>query len=235
VHDERQAQDGERGGARRDRGLRPAARALGRGLAGGVALGVAYRGWMRVVSTEPSFSWAGTLGILGVVTVVVLLVAVAATVLQRSRSRTLRGSVRALSGLSFVLLAAGPGMITVPVWVPAGLALGHPRWPRAVRWPLLGLGALGVVLLAVVSRDAFAELGLVRSGFGLVLYVGLMGVIARLFAVPTGSRIAAPASGTTIAPTPPPARKDPDDDPLDPPLPPGRAGRRPRRGTPVLR
>ncbi|WP_370327531.1 hypothetical protein [Euzebya sp.] len=101
---------------------------VARGLSGGVALGAAFRGFMRLVSTEPSFSWAGTLAIVGLVTVVALVVSIVDAVRRRARRRGVRGVVRIVGAAAFLLIAAGPGAITVPVWVLGGLAWGRRTW-----------------------------------------------------------------------------------------------------------
>jgi hypothetical protein len=171
--------------------------AVARGLLGGIALGAAYRGFMRLVSTSPSFTWTGTLTIVGSVTVVVLLISVTAAVRRHARSRAVVGAVRVVGGASFLLLAAGPGVPTVPVWLLGGLALGRTTWRRGVRIALGAVAVAAVVALVVLSRDDLAELGTLRAVAGLAMYCGVMAVLARLFAVAVGdgAPYAAPGDG----------------------------------------
>lgn len=161
---------------------------LARGLAIGVVLGTAYRAWMRLVSTQPEFTWSGTLFIIGSVTVVATLASLCRTARSRWQRRLPRVLVRVISGAAFVLLAAGAGAITLPVWLFGGLARGRTGWNRWVRRALAAVAAAGVAGLVALSWRDVAELGAVRSVVALVGYLALMAAIAELFTWPTGSR-----------------------------------------------
>jgi hypothetical protein len=87
----------------------------------GAGWGVLARVWMRLVSTEPGFSWSGTLAIVGLAALLGLGVGVSAAARRRQGAwRWLRAGV--LPGL---LLFAGPGMVLLPAFVVAGPLLAR--------------------------------------------------------------------------------------------------------------
>jgi hypothetical protein len=117
---------------------RGAARAALLGAALGAAWGVAARAWMRLVATQPEFSWTGTLFIVG------LSALLGAGVGASWAARGARGWRRVLraSVLPGMLLFAGQGLPLLP-----GFLAGALLWRRRVA--LRVLGALGVVGPAV--------------------------------------------------------------------------------------
>jgi hypothetical protein len=94
----------------------PRAALLGLGL--GALWGIAARVFMRLVSTEPSFSWSGTLGIIGLAAVFGVGVAMAAQARADGRSRW--WWLVLLPGL---LIFAGQGMPFLPGFLVGGLLL----------------------------------------------------------------------------------------------------------------
>ena len=111
----------------------PRAAALGAVL--GALWGVAARVWMRLVSTEPEFSWAGTLGI--VVLSAVLGAGVAVSSVARSRHGWRR--VARLAVVPGMVMFAGQGLPFLPAFVVGGLLLRR-------RHPLARLATLVVVV-----------------------------------------------------------------------------------------
>ncbi len=100
----------------------------------GVSWGVVARVWMRLISTSPDFSWAGTLGIL----IAFGIVGLALGVVYAARRREASGWWRLLYLLVPVPFA-GAGLPLLPAVVVGGWALGRGR-----------LGGI-VALLAVLS------------------------------------------------------------------------------------
>lgn len=86
------------------------------GLALGAVWGVAARGWMRLVSTSPEFSWAGTLAIVGAASVFGMLAAWS----WRARHATGRRRWLRLVALPCLLLFAGQGAPFAPAFLLAG-------------------------------------------------------------------------------------------------------------------
>lgn len=89
---------------------------MGRGLAlgalAGAAWGVVARVFMRLLSDDPQFSWAGTLGILGVAAVAGACVGLVHGARVSGRSRWWR-----LAALPGLVLFAGPGSLLAPAMV----------------------------------------------------------------------------------------------------------------------
>ncbi len=143
------------------------------GLALGAGLGVLARVWMRTVSTDPQFSWAGTLMILGLFAAAGLLVGVVRALRLASRSPWWK--LLLLPGLA---LFAGPGMLLLPGTVVGGWGFSG-RGPRALRAVCLvaALGVLPLVLwfvLVTPYERLVLEPVVVVVGFAL-----LQGLLAR--------------------------------------------------------
>jgi hypothetical protein len=104
------------------------------GLAAGATWGVVARVWMRLVSTDPEFSWAGTLSIVGIAAAYGLLVGAAAE--RRRAGGRVWWLLLAVPGL---LLFASPGMVLLPGCLVAAIALSRrTRWGTAVAVAALG-------------------------------------------------------------------------------------------------
>jgi hypothetical protein len=128
--------------------MRPVLRGAALGLVLGAAWGAAARGWMRLVSTEPEFSWEGTLMIIGLAAFLGLLVGAVTSALRHGRSGWWRVAV--LPGL---LLFMSPGMVMLPGCVVGGLAAAR-RTPRG--W-LVAVGAAAVVPVVMTFTAASGD------------------------------------------------------------------------------
>jgi len=151
------------------------------GLLLGLGYGVALRAWMRLISTDPEFSWSGTGFIVGVFTVLGTMAGLATVARARWGTRT----VLAVRLLGIVLslgcfMAAGAAMI--PTVVPAGLGVSRTDWPRWLRGLLIAVGAAAAV--GVIATLPGLEPG--RRAWGLLIYLALVPIevalVARLYA-----------------------------------------------------
>ena len=115
----------------------PRGAALGLGL--GAVWGVLARVWMRLISDNPEFTWAGTLAIIGLSAV--LGSGVGLVNAARRSGRTRWWTLAVVPGL---LLFMSPGMLLAPCFLLGGLARG----------------ALGRVLQAVGVLAVAASIGL---------------------------------------------------------------------------
>ena len=122
-------------------------RAAACGLGLGAGWGVLARVWMRMISTEPEFSWSGTLLILGFAAVAGLGLGLLHGARAGQRSRWWRLTV--LVALPIVTL--GQGAVFTPAFWLGGFALAD-RGPRVVR-VALGLVATGPVWLLRATTD----------------------------------------------------------------------------------
>ena len=133
---------------------------FGAGVVLGLAWGVAARGFMRLITTSPEFSWEGTLSIILSAGVIGGLVALVRLARRSGRSRWWR-----LLGLPFLLLFLSPGMLLLPGVVGVVMLLDRRRW-------LVLPGAGLVTLTWWLVRDAVGETVSVRQWLGLLVMLG---------------------------------------------------------------
>lgn len=145
--------------------------AIGFGL--GLLWGVVARVWMRLIATEPEFSWAGTGMILGSTAIGGL----ALGFLHGARKAGWSPAWR-LVGLWWLLVFAGPGIVFLPVFLLGGLLRRHRGWQQAVG--AVGI-ASGVVLLWLTTRqDPPSSYATMYGGF-LLLSLALAAGSAELY------------------------------------------------------
>ena len=154
------------------------------GVAGGLVWGILARLWMRLISTDPEFTWSGTIMILIVTTLFGLGVGGAAAG-RRSPRRWVRRVTRVLGAMSLVFLSLAAGMILVASVVPATLALSQRRWWKPVRLALLGLSLLPAKVVVDGLAEDFSGL---KAAIALVLYIGLASVLVIGWGSIVGSR-----------------------------------------------
>ncbi len=146
------------------------ARAAAVGLVLGLVWGAVARGFMRLLTTSPEFTWTGTLYIVGSAGLVGALVAVVRTQRLAGRSWWFR-----LLGLPLVLLFGAAGAIMAP-GVAGVVMLADRR-----RWLVLPGVALVGVTLWVTWQDIEQPLS-VRQGAGVLVMLGCLvveGLAAR--------------------------------------------------------
>lgn len=126
--------------------MTPMLRGAASGLVLGAAWGVLARGFMRLLTTQPSFSWEGTLLILGVCGVAGAFVGVVRVARTEGRSRWWR-----LLGIPSLLVYLGQGVVLLPGAVGFALVL-RGAWPARV----LGAALVAVppVLVVALAGDA---------------------------------------------------------------------------------
>ncbi|CAN5161405.1 hypothetical protein BH18ACT5_BH18ACT5_05330 [soil metagenome] len=141
----------------------------------GLLWGVGMRSWMRFISTEPEFSWSGTLFIVGATTIAGTL-----TGLAYHRWQLGRGSAWRLLALSYLPLGTAAGSVMLPSFVIGGLALGRTRWPSWVRI-LLGLVAVGFQVFAFAGGVSDIRAG--RAVAALAIYAVFLGIETWAFSI----------------------------------------------------
>jgi hypothetical protein len=143
------------------------------GTIGGCLWGITIRIWMRYISTDPEFSWEGTLFIVGASTF--FGAAMGCAWWRRSAAGT--GWWR-LSGIALIALG-GAGALMWPAVVLVGAALGIER-ARWQRWALGFLGSLtqiSVIRAEIVDNWQFGLLGVQCWAFSVVFRPSLEGVV----------------------------------------------------------
>lgn len=123
------------------------------GAVTGAAWGVFARIWMRLISSNPEFSWTGTLLITGFAALLGGGVGLAAGARLAGRSRW--WTLAVIPGL---VLFLSPGMLLAPSFLVGSLAYAQRgRNLRAVGWAVIALSILGSALLAVLEPEPGAE------------------------------------------------------------------------------
>ena len=157
--------------------------AAGRGFALGVAWGAAARTWMRLISTDPEFSWSGTIAIL-------VLAGIAGLSLGLIHGARAQGRSRwwLLAAVLVLPLFASPGLPFLPAVFLGGLAFGR----RAMIWRVLGgFGLAGSVALLLMFTSSDGGAGLpVAMGYGgfLLLWLALAAGGSVLYRPTAGNR-----------------------------------------------
>ena len=153
----------------------------------GLVLGVIARAWMRWISTDPEFSWGGTIGIL--IGFVVFFTAHATVLLGRRRgwSRRWLTVTRVVAAILSLGIFGAAGSSMLPTVLTASLGLGRTDWPRFVRRILI---VLSVIIPIFLVRDIGSDFGwnLVTAG-RVILFVLIYHVIisvARITVAPQG-------------------------------------------------
>lgn len=159
------------------------------GLVGGLVWGVVMRAWMRYITTDPEFSWSGTLFIVGATTFV-------GALLGFARYRRRLGGIGwwRFSILGLLLLGAG-GSVMWPSVILGAIALGITR-PVWARW-LLGAGAV-VTQVPVMAEGVVGNWRLsdVESVLAILWYAPMLAVEVWAFSVVFSPKTAeAPATG----------------------------------------
>lgn len=169
------------------RGVRAAA--FGVGL--GILWGIAMRAWMRFISTDPEFSWAGTIFILGAS-------AIAGGLLAFSRHRRSLGGIGwwRSSFVALMLLGAG-GAVMWPTVILGAIAIGR----RHLRWIALTFGIGAAIAQIPVLQDAIFDndrLDGLEQAIATVIYLPLLSAEVWAFSVAFKPSIdVAPVPGVT--------------------------------------
>lgn len=123
---------------------------------GGAGLGAVARVWMRWISVDPEFSWAGTLAIVAGFTVFAVAQATAAVVRNRSSRRTSIAGVRVAAALLSGGLFGAAGAVMLPTVVFGSLAVWRTGMGRVGRW---SCGLLAVPSVVAVALDVADDNG----------------------------------------------------------------------------
>ena len=145
------------------------------GLVGGLAWGMIARLWMRFISTNPEFTWSGTLlivigfGIAG-------MAQFGAYLGRRANlARPALTALRVVAVIALLPLGGAAGASMFPTIILAALALTHQNWPRWLRGIV---GAAALIPALVTARSFFNDLsvdrGVVAVIWFLAIYAGII-------------------------------------------------------------
>jgi hypothetical protein len=159
---------------------------VGAALGIGLVWGVLARGWMRLISTDPAYTFEGSLFITLAFGFVVGCQAIA-LLTRRRRSRAARTAGRLVGLVGLLPLFFGGGAIMLPTVVGGGLGAGQTAWPRAAR---MAIGLLALVPVVSVSATIVKDFGL--GPRALVAIVALVAIYAGVVFAATASLGRAP-------------------------------------------
>ena len=148
------------------------------GLFAGATLGSVARGWMRLITDDPEFSWSGTIFIVAAFAIAGLGHGIAWAARRADRRRRWSTVARVVGAVLTLPLFGGAGAIMLPTVVGAALARWRPDWRRSARAAVIVVATpTPVVLVVGVWRDgmdARRALGLLLFGATYLLIVASM-------------------------------------------------------------
>ena len=175
--------------------------ALAIGLFGGLALGVAARAWMRLISEDPEFTWSGTLFIVLGFTMFGLTQAIVAVARSRAPRRWKLTIVRTIGGIFMLPLFAAAGAVMFPTVVGAGLGSARTHWHRLIRAFCFLVATGPVILVGHQLVDSFGWSLHAAAGFVVMLAIYAIIIAATRFTVAQqddGWRLSRRATITTL-------------------------------------
>ena len=118
------------------------------GLLAGLLLGIIARAWMRWVSTDPEFSWGGSLGVVIIFGIFGMIQAIVFSYTQKPHQRSRKRVVRAIGVFFSLPLFMAAGAVMFPTVLTASLALWRAKWKKWIRVFLATVSATFTVLVA---------------------------------------------------------------------------------------
>jgi hypothetical protein len=154
------------------------------GAVGGAVLGVVARLWMRWISTDPEFTWGGTIGIVIAFAVFTTTQTAIYVLRRRVRSRRFSSVLRGV-GIFFSLpLFTAAGAIMFPTVALTSIALWQKQMDRKVR---IALYAIGSIIPILQIKGFISNFGWTIATLGRVLLFIAIYVIVVILIKPTVS------------------------------------------------
>ncbi len=125
------------------------------GALGGCALGITARGWMRLISDDPEFSWSGTIFIVTGFTIFGVGQSIVAAARSRIDRRSTLTTVRVIGVVTMLPLFMAAGALMLPTVVGGGLAAARTGWHVATRIVCLVVGIGPVMFVGQDLIDTF--------------------------------------------------------------------------------
>jgi hypothetical protein len=157
----------------------------------GLLWGLALRGWMRLISTDPEFTLSGTLFIVGLCACVCMLSGLSRATAVLGVRRIFAVPLHVLAGVATLLLGLGPGALLLPALVGGGMARAFVT-DRTARRLAMGSSIAASVVLATLTQ---AELATGRRAMSAALLALLLALMTTVYATayrPSPRRSAVP-------------------------------------------
>lgn len=123
---------------------------------GGLTLGIVARLWMRWISTDPEFTWAGTLGIVISFTIFATTQATIYVLRKRVISRRLTSVIRGIGTFLTLPLFTAAGAVMFPTVILASIAIWRKKIDKRVRIVLL---LISFVIPVIQIKDIGSDFG----------------------------------------------------------------------------
>lgn len=123
---------------------------------GGFVLGIVARLWMRWISTDPEFSWGGTLGIVISFTIFATTQATIYVLRRRVKTRRLTTVIRVVGAFFTLPLFTAAGAIMFPTVILASIAVWQKKIDKKVRIALL---IISFVIPVIQIKDIGSDFG----------------------------------------------------------------------------
>ncbi|MBI4932643.1 MAG: hypothetical protein HY828_02120 [Actinobacteria bacterium] len=122
----------------------------------GASLGIAARAWMRLISTDPEFTWNGTIFIVLGFTVFGFAQGVALAVRRATERRWIVTTARTFGFVGTLPLFVAAGGIMMPTVIFGGLARHRVDWPTWTRVVFVVLGSTSIMFVGLQLHDHWA-------------------------------------------------------------------------------
>jgi hypothetical protein len=140
------------------------------GLVGGLAWGMNARLWMRFISTNPEFTWSGTLFIVIGFGIAGLAQSGAYLGRRANLTRPAMTVLRVVAVIALLPLGFAAGASMFPTIILATLALTHHTWPRWLRGIVAAVALFPAVATAL---SFFDDLSLMRAVAGVIWFLAI--------------------------------------------------------------
>ena len=123
---------------------------------GGLTLGIVARLWMKWISTDPEFTWAGTLGIVISFTIFATTQATIYVLRKRVISRRLTSVIRGIGTFLTLPLFTAAGAVMFPTVILASIAIWRKKIDKRVRIALL---IISFIIPVIQIKDIGSDFG----------------------------------------------------------------------------
>jgi len=148
------------------------------GFIGGLTLGVIARLWMRWISTDPEFSWGGTIGIVVAFTLFCTAHSTVIFAVRKGWSRRSMMIARIGAVIFSVPLFGAAGASMFPTVVTAAPAVWRKTWPK---WVRVVLGLVSLVIPFQLAKGFVHDFGWSIATIGRIfLFVLIYGVVIAI-------------------------------------------------------
>ena len=145
---------------------------LALGFLGGITVGILARVWMRWISTDPEFSWSGTIFVVMSFTIFFTVQSIVTVFRRQVRSRKATTIVRALGVLVSLPLFSAAGGVMLPTVAIASVVLwgeGLSKFAGKGRIARVVLLVLSLLVPLKISRDIISDFGWTIPTLGRIL------------------------------------------------------------------